>query len=134
MAEAFTLRADGPHSPEYTKAVADALAEAVRVLNHATLTHVSLEYPSDVAYVAGSMATAVHGLDQLCRQLSSWLESEHEAGRVGEWVEGPHRGDADAAVLAAKLQFENAIEAVHILADRLNSVHSATNVLEGKHS
>lgn len=134
MAEPLSLRTDGPHSSEYTKQVADALTESMRVLNHATLNHHSLQFPSDVAYVVSSMATAVFGMEQLSNQLSHWLESEHDAGRVGEWVEGPNGGDADAAVDAARLQFEAVRESIQSLADRLNAIHSATNVLEGKSS
>ena len=34
---ATELRTDGPHSPEYTREVGNVLAEAVRVLNYASL-------------------------------------------------------------------------------------------------
>jgi hypothetical protein len=130
MGEALSLRADGPHSPEYTKEVADFLAEAVRVLNYATKGD-GLQYPSDVAHVVGALALATERTQQLLQQLSTWLGAEHEAGRIGEWSEGPHQGDGDSALLAARIQLDGVIGANRVLSQRLNAAHSATNVLEG---
>ena len=94
------LHIDGPHSWEYTREVAAAFAEAVRVLNHATLftDSAGLAYPSDVYHVLGLLADGVDRLPQLLQQLSRFLAAEHKAGRLGEDPDGPHHADAAAAV------------------------------------
>lgn len=67
---------DGPHTPNTTAATAAILAEAVRVLNHATLPNRAadtLPYPSDVARLLGHLGTALERLPQLLRQLDGCL-------------------------------------------------------------
>jgi hypothetical protein len=132
MAEQITLEADGPHSPEYTRAVASSIAEAVRVLNYATLCRSGLEYPSDVSAVIGELAMAIGRLEQTFRQVSAWLGNEWEAGRVSEWSEGRHGGNAFAAVTEARQELDQAISAAQVLASHLNEAHQATSGLEAK--
>lgn len=89
-----------PHS-EYTLEVAEALAEAVRVLNHHTMHHEALRYPSDADRVLRELSSAASRLPQLLDQIGAWLTAEHEAGCIrvpgGEWAGVP--GVAVAAVL-----------------------------------
>jgi hypothetical protein len=63
----ITLDPGGTHSPEYTAAVANAIPEAVRVLNHATIDrrNGALVYPADADAVIAALATAR-------RMCSSW--------------------------------------------------------------
>jgi len=84
VSETVTLSTLGPHSPEYTVTVADALAECVRVLNHATRSDDAIGYPGAVYQVLGALYTATGRLPQLLSQLSGWLERETEAGRLAE--------------------------------------------------
>ena len=66
-------------------AIADQAAEAIRSLNHLTRREAAgLTYPSDVYDVLGGLATMAARLPQLAQQLASWLEREHQAGRVGQ--------------------------------------------------
>ncbi len=94
MSETVTPRTLGPHSPEYTVTVAHALAESVRVLNHATRSADAIDYPATVYQVLGALYTATGRLPQLLGQLSRWLEREAEAGRLAE----SRHGDVIAAV------------------------------------
>jgi hypothetical protein len=130
--ETITLNPDGPHSPEYTKEVAYALSEAVRVLNHATQSRAGLEYPSDVAAVVGALHSTVARLEQTCTQLVRWLSNEYEAGRVAEWSEGRHGGNAFAAMNDAKRELDQAIAAAGVLASHFNEAHQITSALEAR--
>ena len=77
MAEPIALNTAGPHSPEYTAQVANALAEAVRVLNYATLGDApGLEYPGDVYTLLGSLYTATGRLSQLLTQAAAFVKSQ----------------------------------------------------------
>jgi hypothetical protein len=106
------LSPDGPHSPEYTRQVASAAAEAVRVLNHATLNHPgqALAFPADADAVIGSISTAAQRLPQLLDQLREWLTGELTAGRL-QVSYGPHAGSPAAAVGTAgqRLRYASAI-------------------------
>lgn len=77
------LNVDGPHSDEYTVEVARAAAEAVRVLNHATLNARGINHPSTAYSVAESLSTAVYGMLQLLEQLSGFLQTAHSQDRLG---------------------------------------------------
>lgn len=77
------LNPDNPHSPERTAELAHVAAEAVRVLNHATMPgRGGLAYPSDVCAVLSSLHELVRRIPQLCDQLGNWLAAENDAGRV----------------------------------------------------
>jgi hypothetical protein len=80
------FRCDGPHSDDYTAEVARAVAEGVRVLNHATGSHAGrgLTCPQTVYTVAGCLGAAAAGLGQLLRQLSAFLEEQAAAGRLAD--------------------------------------------------
>ncbi len=58
-------------------------AEAVRGLNHHTLGRHALSEPAELDRIVAELATMAQGLPQLIRQLSSWLNAEHDAGRIG---------------------------------------------------
>jgi len=79
------LRTDGPHSPEYTREVGNLLAEAVRVLNYATLGDCpGLEYPGDAYTLLGALYTATQGLPQLLGQVASFVTAQAAAGKLGD--------------------------------------------------
>lgn len=121
-----SLDVDGPHSPANTMAVADLLAETVRVLNYATQSKAGLDHPADVYDITGSLHTAMQRLPQLCDQLARWITAQHAGGRLG--LDGG--GDvspaiaqalkaldaASGAAVMAKLGFQtaqNALSPVH---------------------
>lgn len=80
----ISLNTDGPHSPEYTQRVADALAESVRVLNYATRAGVGLECPGDVYSLLGSLYTATERLPQLVTQLVAFLAEQGGTGTLAD--------------------------------------------------
>lgn len=116
MSETITLSTLGPHSPEYTAEVANAMAECVRVLNYATgsSADAGIAYPATVYQVLGAMYTSTGRLPQLLSQLSGWLERAAEAGRLAE----DRHGDVIAAVATAQ-------EALVFANGKLASVTSA---------
>ncbi|MEU8251989.1 hypothetical protein [Nonomuraea sp. NPDC048916] len=83
MGDTVWLSSDGPHSDDYTSEVAAAVSEAVRVLNHATFSHVGVTYPSTVYDVLGRLGASTSGLDQLLRQLGEALRRMQESGQLG---------------------------------------------------
>jgi hypothetical protein len=62
---------------------ARAGAEAVRELNHLTLSRCAYVSPSDVDAVIGELGVLVHRMPQALGQAGLWLEDQHIAGRVG---------------------------------------------------
>jgi hypothetical protein len=72
----------GPHDDDTITALAQITAEAVRVLNHATIGPAGLSEPGTVYRVLGELATAANRLPQLLTQLARWLDAENTAGRL----------------------------------------------------
>ena len=101
-------------------------AEAVRALNHATLTG-GYVTPSDVDAVVAVLEALAQRLPQALRQAATWLEAEHDAGRVGV-------DDTDEVLLAmAKVTggFGAAIGAASTLHAVLRGLHHETAHLTG---
>jgi hypothetical protein len=105
----ITLSPGGPHSPAYTRQVANAAAEAIRVLNHATFqaSGGALAHPADVDAVIQALATMHARLPQLYGQLTGWLREQATAGRL-QTSHGPYRGDPAAAVAEIAISLQNA--------------------------
>ena len=97
----ITIDVDGPREPEYVLELAEAFAEAVRALNHLTMSRESLRYPSEADRLIRSLSSAASRLPQLLGQVSRWLADEHAAGRL-EAVSGEHAGDTPVAVITAR--------------------------------
>lgn len=76
---------DGPHGSEYSREVASAAAQAIRVLNHATIAGApGLTYASDVDAIVGSLHSTAAGMEQLLRQLGVFLARLGADGRLGD--------------------------------------------------
>jgi hypothetical protein len=107
---------------------ADVAAEAIRTLNHATVSGTGYEYPSEVYEVVGALATTLMRLPQALRQAGTWLEREHEAGRVGH-----DRGEAFTAaeVYSAVLALDEAAAHADTVMRALNAAHTYTGHLTG---
>src|ERR1017187_5919104 len=105
----ITIDPGGPHSPEYSVELANAIAEAVRTLNHATIDrrNGALVYPADADAVISALATAMQRLPQLLDQIREWLTEEYRAGRM-QVTYGPHAGDPGAATLEARIGLSEA--------------------------
>src|SRR6266852_4170222 len=125
MSMDITLDTDGPRDPRYVLEVAEAFAEAVRVLNHLTLSHEALQYPAELDTLIRSVASGVARLPQLLSQIERWLAVEYAAGRL-RVPDGKYAGHPGAAAIAAGLGLETARADAEILQGALDSVASVT--------
>lgn len=116
----ISLNPGEPCPPEHTRAVAAAIPEAVRVLNHATISRPgdALGGPSTVDAVIRDLATAAQRLPQLFEQLRRWLDAEYDAGRI----EG-------AGIMAALAYLDDSAAAAAGLEDALKAAASGTSTL-----
>jgi hypothetical protein len=126
----ISLNTDGPHSPEYTRQVAEAIAEAARVLNHATGNYAgeALEFASDVDSVIQSLATMAQRLPQLLDQLTDQLHQREADGLLAVGY-GQFAGHPVRAVLMVETWLEDAKEAAGTLYEALNSARQVTSTL-----
>jgi hypothetical protein len=107
---------------------ADAAAEAIRSLTHATLSG-GYRWPSDVYATLGALERVATMLPQALRQAATWLEQEHDAGRVGH--DHP-KASAGISVEIALGELDVATEAATSLRRALAGAHEATAHLTGK--
>ena len=81
---------------------AEAAAEAIRALNHATLRHgapTGYQWPADVDAVIAELGLLASRLPQVFDQASSWLTAQADAGRVRHDDQVPAVGHAVGWVL-----------------------------------
>jgi hypothetical protein len=118
----------GMHSPEYTAAVANAIPEAVRVLNHATINrrNSTLAYPAGADAAIAALATAAQRLPQLLDQIREWLTGEFRAGRL-RVTYSPQAGDPGAATLEARIGLSKASAIAGRLHAALKGVGAVTS-------
>ena len=115
------------HSGDYTVQVAGAIAEAVRVLNYASLAGTGkdgLPYPSTIYDVVGRLQAATSGMDQLFRQMRARLAdiaAEHEV----TVSHGLYRDNPAAAVADAIDALETEQRAADGLEGALTYAHNA---------
>jgi hypothetical protein len=88
------LDIDAPRSDEYTLTVAQGMAEAVRVLNHATYSLAATSQPSTIYGVLGSIEATLTGIPQLLSQLSRLLV---QLGADDRLYDDRDRDDAELA-------------------------------------
>jgi hypothetical protein len=121
------LNADGPHSGEYSREVAEAMAEAARVLCHATIGSApGLDYASDADSVTGFMASTAARLGQLSEQLSGHLGWMHGHGRLGD----DDGQDVSGRVDAARDAYSEAGRLAAQLSRALSRAQSATSHMQ----
>jgi hypothetical protein len=87
-------------SPECVLELAEAIAEAVRVLNHQTLHREALPGPSDADDAVRALALAASRLPQLFGQIGARLEGARPEGAVLS----ARRALAEAGVHAGRLE------------------------------
>lgn len=103
---------------------ADAAAEAVRALNHATLPGAAgLAEPADVYTVLGALTTLAARLPQALAQLQRYLDAECDAGRL-RVVDGEHEGDPVAAITACAAWTADATAGAQLLHAALHHAHN----------
>lgn len=123
---------DGPHDRERTRAVAEGIDAACRLLNYATSPEKhGLAYASDVYSVLGSLSAAVNKLPQALNQMIQFINVQVVEGTVRENPHyGKHNGDAEAAYAAMLGALRNAVGAAGDLERWLCEGRSAISGLE----
>ncbi|NLT53719.1 MAG: hypothetical protein GXX79_03950 [Actinomycetales bacterium] len=111
---------------------ANAAAEAIRSLNHATLRigdhdPGGYEWPSDVDAVLAELSVMAHRLQQAIWQADRWLRREHDSGRVGH----DQGKDVAAVVHATSIALRDAHQDAGALANSLDDARAHTNHLTG---
>jgi hypothetical protein len=102
-------------------AAAQAAAEAVRALNHATLPAAGgLTHPADAQAVLAALGMASARLPQALNQLRRFLDEQVTAGRV-RVVDGEHAGDPAAMLTEAGHLLDHATIAARGLAQLLDA-------------
>lgn len=110
--------------------LADDAAEAIRALNHATLSRGDgWQFPSDAYDVVGGLDRMANGLQQTLEQTSRLLFDLHADGHVRS-----DHGDAVTSdeVLAARSALRRAREHSAALSTALGDAHSALSPLSWK--
>lgn len=120
----YRLDPDGPHSDDYTRQVANAFAETVRVLNYATRTNDGVTYPSTVHDVLGSLRTGMQRMDQLLQQLDERLIRFTQSGQLADTT-----GDPFTTVNSTLRQIAGLRADAAVMAERLDRAHNATSGL-----
>ena len=126
MAQLIELRTDGPHSGAYTREVARAFAETVRVLNHATTAAAGgLDHPQAADVLIGQLAAGARSLNQLCAQISAFIGAQVAAGRLAADSEPGTRTAADTA----RARLADAAGCARSLAAALEAAHESLSEL-----
>ena len=124
------LNIDGPRDPDYVLEVAEAFAEAARVMNHLTRDHGALQYPSEADRLIRDVSLAVSRLPQLLEQVAGWLEAEQAAGRITMASGSPYLSSSFAAEVA-RMKLEQAQAHARILQQALDAAASVTSDMAG---
>jgi hypothetical protein len=120
---ALVLRPDGPHSDDYTAALARGFAETVRVLNHATRpVAAGVTYPQTTYDVLGGLVAGVWGLPQLFDQMAAYLDSAAAHGRLAHDT----GADPDQCAAEASRLLQVAVRHAAALGTALASAHGIT--------
>ena len=122
------LNPGAPPDHLYVLEVAEALAEAVRVLNHQTRHHEALESPEDAGVVLSALATMAHRLPQLLDQVGHWLDAEAQAGHL-EVTSGKFAGRPGAVANAVRILLDAAAGRFREAETALEAAHQVTAAL-----
>jgi hypothetical protein len=120
----YRLDPDGPHSDDYTRHVAQALAESVRVLNHATRHRNGVTEPATVNAVLSSLRDGLARMDQMLQQLDTRLVRFAQSGRLADTS-----GDPFATVNSTLRQIVGLRADAAVMAERLDRAHNASSGL-----
>jgi hypothetical protein len=109
--------------------LADDAAEAIRSLNHATLsTRPGWEYPSDAYSVVGGLARQAAGLPQALDQIGALLETLARHGLKDGRLTSD-RGTVDADLIEAYGALADSTDAARTLYEALTRAHAALSPL-----
>jgi hypothetical protein len=126
------LEPGGPYSPERTTEVAQMMADAVRYLNHATLSKDTgaLEFPPDLDRMLAFLATMARRMPQLLEQCKGWLATQADLGRT-EVTYGQYKGVPEIAAGIAATHFDAAAAKFADAARSLDHAHKITSAISG---
>jgi hypothetical protein len=125
--ESLDLRIDGPFSDDYTIDVVWGIAEAVRVVNHSTMSPAGLTRPATVHAAATALGLATMRLEATLMHLAGFCRDQHAAGRVS--VAAAEGITATDAVVSAQVSLARARRAAGLLKGALGDVAVATGGL-----
>lgn len=112
--------------------LAEAAAQAVRSLNHATLPHLrgyeNWRYPSDAYDVVGALHAMAAYLPQALEQIGHLVEQLHTTDQI----RSDKGGDGVVDVHAALMALERARAEAEQVASRLTTAHNALSSLSWK--
>ena len=120
------LSTDTAPYPERTLQLAETMADIIRELNHQTLDHEALRYPSEADRLLRELSAAAARLPQLLGQVTSWLHAEVYAGRV-EMASGSRFPNAGLAEDVVRLKLEAAAADAGRLQKALDAAASVTS-------
>ena len=126
----ISITTSAPADPATVTEYGDALPELVRALNHVTLHHEAMEYPSDADRLLRNISLAVSRLPQLLEQVSGWLQAEQAAGRI-EMAHDSTYPSAAVAADVARLQLEQAQAHARMLQQALDAAAAVTCDMSG---
>ena len=129
MSTRYSFVPDG--DPVRPRDHAEAAAEAIRALNHATIRsgdRAGYEWPSDVDAVIGNLQLLAEFLPQALRQAQDWLADQHVAGLVGHDTPGRKVGFAVGMVVG---HLDDATTCAQALGSTLSKAHSESSHLTG---
>lgn len=110
---------DGPHTSDTVIDAAESISALVRYLNHATMNRAGtqLEWAQTIYSVVSNLSGAMHGCDQLLRQLADALD--HQATLPKLYDDRRDRPGSQTAIDAA-VQLEAARHGAGVLATCLD--------------
>jgi hypothetical protein len=122
MTNAIELRIDGPYSDDSTIEVVWAIAEATRVINHATRSEAGLSRPQTADAVVTALSLTATRLEQTARQLAAFLAHQYDGGSITMTPASA----VDDAVSDAVVFLGHARDAAAQLKRALHNAHTAT--------
>jgi hypothetical protein len=104
--------------------LASAAAEAIRGLNHASMSapRAELEYPADAYEVMGALSAMAQRLPQAIEQTQRFMDRLHDAGRLRHDSGAPALLAGD--LIALRVATDDAVTMAGMLARALADVHS----------
>lgn len=123
------LSTDTAPYPERTLRLAGTFAELARVLNHTTRHHEALRYPHEADRLIREVSMMAGRLPQLLQQVSAWLNTEYEEGRIR--LDSGADPEAAYAVLSVSSRLESASEYATLLRQMLERAASVTSTMGG---
>jgi hypothetical protein len=101
-------------------------AEAIRAINHLTINHGALPFPSEAWRLLGQLSLLAARLPQAFEQITTQLRSLQRDGRIGIDPGTQFAGQVDLAVATAAIELtDHAVVAAAELAEALTNAHHA---------